>query len=144
VLLPDVNVFIYAFRSDTPRHDEYRAWLETSLSGPESVGVSEAVLSSLVRITTNHRIFREPSTLTRSLAFCTVVLDAPSAVAVRPGSRNWDVFATLCVDGGATGNLVPDAYLAALAVEHGATLVSTDRGMRRWPGLAIRHPLDER
>jgi toxin-antitoxin system PIN domain toxin len=143
VLLPDVNVFVYAFRSDTPRHDDYRQWLEAKLSGHEPIGVSEAVLSSLIRVTTNHRIFREPSTLTRSISFCTEVLDAPGAVALRPGTRNWELFTTLCEGGGAIGNLVPDAYLAALALEHGATLVSTDRGMRRWPGLAIRHPLDD-
>jgi toxin-antitoxin system PIN domain toxin len=96
----------------------------------------------IVRIVTNHRIFREPSPLPLALEFCSAVLDAPPAVAVRSGDRHWHLFARLCRDGGATGNLIPDADLVALALEHGATLISTDRGMLRWPGLTVRHPLE--
>jgi toxin-antitoxin system PIN domain toxin len=77
------------------------------------------------------------------LAFCAAVLDAPSAVPVRPGVRHWPIFAGLCHDVGARGNLVPDAYLAALALEHGATWVTTDRGFARFPGLRWRTPLTD-
>ena len=141
MLLPDVNIFVHAFRTDTERHSEYRNWIEAQLSGAEPVGVGEAVLASVVRIVTNHRIFREPSPLPLALEFCAAVRGAPAAVVVRPSDRHWELFDRLCRDGGATGNLVPDADLAALAIEHGATLISTDRGMLRWPGLAVRHPL---
>lgn len=142
VLLPDVNVFVYAFRADVPHHIEYRTFLQDRLAGDEPVGVSEAVLSSVVRITTNHRIFVEPSSLRRALDFCDAVLAAPAAIPVRAGSRHWALFTGLCVDGGASGNLVPDAYLAALSLEQGATLVTSDRGLHRWPGVTIVHPLD--
>lgn len=141
MLLPDVNVFVGAFRGDTERHAEYLGWLETHLSGTEPIGISEIVLSSVIRITTNHRVFRQPSRLATVLGFCSAVRHAPAAVALRPGARNWDLFTDLCTAGGASGNLVPDAYLAALALEHGATLVTADRGMGRWPGVDVRHPL---
>jgi len=142
VLIPDVSVFVYAARNDVARHVEFREWLESRLSGPESVGVSETVLASVIRITTNRRIFREPSTLDEILEFTGAVLDAPAAVALRPGARHWELFTTLCRTGGAKGDLVPDAYLSALAIESGATLFTADRGMRRWPGVQVRHPFD--
>jgi hypothetical protein len=142
VLIPDVDVFVYAARSDVGRHEEFREWLESTLSGTESVGVSESVLASVIRITTNRRIFRRPSTLDEILEFTGAVLDAPAAVALRPGPRHWELFTTLCRAGGAKGDLVPDAFLSALAIESGATLVTADRGMRRWPGVRVRHPFD--
>jgi toxin-antitoxin system PIN domain toxin len=142
VLIPDVDVFVYAARSDVGRHQEFREWLESTLSGTESVGVSESVLASVIRITTNRRIFCRPSTLDEILEFTGAVLDAPSAVALRPGPRHWELFTTLCRAGGAKGDLVPDAFLSALAIESGATLVTADQGMRRWPGVRVRHPFD--
>lgn len=142
MLLADVNAFIYAHRPESPRHDEHRAWLEESLAGDEPFGVSELVLSSFVRIVSHHRIYREPTPTEAALGFCAAVLDAPSAVSVRPGPRHWSIFTRLCDEAAARGNLVPDAYLAALAIEHGATWVSTDRGFARFPGLRWRPPLD--
>jgi len=142
VLLPDVNIYVYAFRVESTRHRDYRAWLIDRLAGDEPVGVSEAVLGSVVRITTNHRVFAHPSSLSEALSFCTAVLGSPMALPVRAGPRHWELFAGLGVAGGARGNLVPDAQLAALAIEHGATLVTDDRGMHRWPGVDILHPLD--
>lgn len=142
MLLPDVNIFVFAFRREAERHQEYRTWLMERLAGDEPVGVSEVVLSSLVRITTNHRVFTRPTSLADALAFCDAVLRSPMALPVRAGPRHWGLFTGLCTAGRATGNLVPDAYLAALALEQGATLVTDDRGMHRWPGVAVRHPLD--
>lgn len=141
MLLADVNVFRYAHRPESPRHQECRAWLEEALHGVESFGVSEAVLASVVRIATHHRVYREPSPPGVALAFCETVLHAPSAVRIRPGARHWDIFATLCRQAAVRGNLVPDAYLAALALEHGATWVTTDRGFARFPGLRWTTPL---
>ena len=143
MLLPDVNIYVTAFRVDTVRHGAYRAWLTDHLAGDEPVGVSEVVLSSFVCITTNHRVFPQPASLQEALAFCDSVLRSPTALPVRAGPRHWDLFTGLCVSGGATGNFVPDAYLAALALEQRATLVTDDRGMHRWPGVDILHPLDE-
>ena len=103
--------------------------------------MSELVLSAVIRIVTNHRVFREPTSPSDAVAFCQAVRAAPSATPLRPGARHWDIFSRLCTDVGARGDLVPDAYHAALAIEHGATLVTTDRGFARFPGLRWRLPL---
>ncbi len=144
LLLADVNAFIYAHRAESPRAAEHRGWLESALAGDEPFGVSELVLSTFLRIVTNHRIYREPTSPALALSFCSTVLEARSAVRVRPGARHWDIFSGLCEAVGARGNVVPDAYLAALAVEHGATWVTTDRGFGRFPGLRWRTPLEPR
>jgi len=142
VLLADVNPFIYAHRPESERHDEYRQWLAAALSGPEPFGVSELVLAAFLRIVTNHRVYRDPTPPDAAIEFCSVILDAPSAVAVRPGIRHWPVFVDLCRATTARANVIPDAYHAALAIEHGATWVTTDRGFARFPGLRWHHPLD--
>lgn len=141
VLLADVNAFIYAHRAESPRAEEHRAWLTDALTGDEPFGVSELVLSSFLRIVTNHRVYREPTPLDIALAFCQAVLDAPAAVRVQPSKRHWGIFRRLCSSVGARGNLVPDAYLAALAIESGATWVTTDHGFARFPNLTWRTPL---
>lgn len=141
MLLADVNAFVYAHRPESPRAKEHRTWLQDALAGTEPFGVSELVLSAFLRIVTNHRVFREPTPPQTALSFCSVVLDAPSSVPVRPGVRHWGIFAELCTAVGARGNTVPDAYLAALAMEHGATWVTTDRDFARFPGLRWRTPL---
>jgi uncharacterized protein len=142
MLVADVNAFIYAHRRESPKTDEHLAWLQDVLNGPEPFGVSELVLSAFVRIVTNHRVYREPTPPDTALAFCEAVLAAPSAVPVRPGPRHWGIFTDLCRATGARGNVVPDAYLAAIAVEYGATWVTTDRGFARFPGLRWRTPLE--
>ena len=141
MLLVDVNVLVHAFRADLPRHEEFRAWLESRLLGVEPVGVSELVLSGVLRIVTNHRVFREPSTPEKALGFCDAVRNAPSAIPVRPGPRHWDIFAGLCRSVRARANLVPDAYHAALAIELGATWVSDDLDFGKFPGLRWTRPL---
>jgi len=142
VLLADVNAFIYAHRPESPRATEHRDWLTKALHGDEPFGVSEQVLSSFLRIVTNHRVYVEPTPTCTALAFCDAVLAAPAAVPVRPGARHWSIFRKLCHDASARGNLVPDAFLAALAIEQGATWVTTDRGFARFPGLRWRVPLE--
>lgn len=141
MLLADVNVFLYAHRRESPRAEEHQAWLTAALTGDEPFGVSESVLASFVRIVTHHRVYREPTPPDVALRFCAAVLAAPAALAVRAGPRHWDLFDRLCRDVGARGNVVPDAYLAALAIEHGATWVTTDHGFARFPGLRWRPPL---
>jgi hypothetical protein len=141
MLLPDVNVYLYAMREESPDHGAYREWLEDRLGGVEPVGVSELVLSAFLRIVTNHRVYNEPTALTTAIEFCRVVLDAPAAVPVRPGLRHWPIFLDLCHRSGARANQVPDAYLAALALESGATMITADQGMHRYAGLRVAHPL---
>ena len=142
MLLPDVNVCVYAIREDSPDHEAYRSWLTDALNGDEPVGVSELVLSGVIRIITNHRIFREPSTTQQALGACGELRSGPVAVPLLPGKRHWEIFDSLCRQTSAKGNAVPDAYHAALAIENGATLITADRGFARFPGLRWRHPFD--
>lgn len=140
MLLPDVNVLVYAFRVDTEHHDRDRTWLTTAINGDEPVGVSELVMSSFLRLVTNHRVFVNPSGLVRAIEFCDALLSAPAVVPVRAGERHWARFCGLCRAAGVHGNLVPDAYLAALALDIGATVVTSDAGFRRFPGLRVVTP----
>jgi toxin-antitoxin system PIN domain toxin len=138
----DVNVLVHAFRPDTDRHAEYRSWLERQASGPEAFGVSELVLSGFLRVVTHPRVFDPPSSLSDSLQAAQQIISQPNCVALRPGGRHWKIFTDLCLATEATGNVVPDAFHAALAIEHGCEFVTTDRDFRRFPGLRWRHPLD--
>jgi toxin-antitoxin system PIN domain toxin len=142
MLCPDVNVFLYAFRRDSAAHVEYADWLQDAMTGNEPVGVSELVLSAVVRLATHHRIFRQPSPVVEALQFCDAIRIAPSAVLLRPGAKHWGIFARLCREAGVTANLVPDAYHAALAIENGAIWVTNDRGYARFPTLRWRTPFD--
>lgn len=142
MLLCDVNVLVYAHRADTADHGRYRDWLEHALATEPAFGVSELVLSGFVRIVTHPRIFQDPSPIESALSFAATLRDHPIAIAVFPGLQHWEIFARLCGAAGAKGNLVADAYLAALAIESGTEWVTTDRDYARFPGLRCRHPFD--
>lgn len=141
MLLPDVNVLVYAHRQDSPDHDRYRNWLEGVLNGDEPFGIAELVLSGFLRIVTHPRVFRAPTPLNVAFAFVQQVRTHSSCVIVQPGPRHWAIFDQLCRATNATGNLIPDAYLAALAIESANDWITTDRGFARFPGLRWRHPL---
>jgi hypothetical protein len=141
VFLIDTNVLIYAHRVDAPQHDRYRAWPETLLGSDTAFGISDLILSRFLRIVTHPRVFRDPTPLDAALAFTTEVREHPNGVSIAPGERHWDIFQRLCRAVDARGNLVPDAFLAALAIESGAEWVTTDRDYARFPGLRWRHPL---
>jgi hypothetical protein len=141
VILCDVNVLLYAFRADSERHDEFRDWLTQRLTGPENVGVSELVMSGLVRIATHPRVYRYPSSSAEAFAFTEAVRARPNTVPVAPGPRHWSIFRDLCERTEARGNLVRDAYFAALAIEWGCEWMTTDRDYARFPGLKWAHPL---
>ncbi len=141
MLLTDVNVLVYAHRQDAPDHGSFRSWLENLLEGPEAYGVSDLVLSGVTRVVTHPRIFDPPSTPDQALSFVTSIRSRANAVPVAPGRRHWGIFLDLCRRSDARGNLVPDAYLAALAIETGSEWITTDRDYARFPGLRWRHPL---
>jgi len=140
LILPDVNVLIYAFRSDTDRHADYKAWLEDTVSGQAAYGISPQVLGSVMRICTHPRIFVRPSPLEHTLEFCRALLGHPNATVLAPRERHWDVFESLCRQSGATGNLLQDAWFAALAIESGCEWITTDRDYARFKGLKWRLP----
>jgi toxin-antitoxin system PIN domain toxin len=141
VILCDVNVLVYAHKEGAERHDEYRAWLQHAMNGDEAFGVSDLVLSSVLRIVTHPRVFDPPSTWDRAREFADAVRSAPSSVLIAPGPRHWQIFTELADKAGVRGNLVPDAYLAALAIESGSEWITADRGFARYRGLRFRHPL---
>jgi len=141
VLLPDVNVLIYAHRAESPEHDAYARWLTMMATAQEPFGLSELVLSGVVRIVTNPRVFKTPTPLEIALAFTDSLLGRPNAVRLRPGRRHFEIFEDLCRQTNASGKLVADAYHAALALEHGCEWVTTDADFGRFPGLRWRHPL---
>jgi predicted nucleic acid-binding protein len=124
MLLPDVNVFVYAFRPDSQQHDRYRHWLEDLINGESAYGCSAT-----------------PSPSAEALGFAEVIRDQPQCVRVTPSERHWALFRRLSEQADARGNLVPDAYFAALAIESGCEWVTTDRDYSRFPGLRWRHPL---
>ena len=142
MILCDVNVLINAYRPDVPDHARWRAWLQGQLGSDEAFAVSPLVLSAFTRIVTNRRAFIEPDSVEGALGFCESLLSAPHAIVVTEGRRHWEIFTGLCRKAEAKGNLVPDAYLAALAIEHGCEWISADRDFARFPGLRWRHPLD--
>ncbi len=144
MILPDVNVLVYAHRRDAADHDRYREWMVAIQGGAASYALSGLVLSAFIRIVTNPRVLRDPTPLLQALAFASEVRDQENCVVITPGARQWQIFADLCVSVSARGNMIPDAYLAALAIESGCEWVTTDRDYARFPGLRWRHPLAEK
>jgi toxin-antitoxin system PIN domain toxin len=141
MILTDVNVLVYAHREDTPDHAAYLQWLEALINGDQAYGYSELVLSGFLRVVTHPRIFDPPSGLADALAFAEEIRGQPNAVPIVPGPRHWEIFTGLCERSHARGNLIPDAYFAALAIESGSEWISTDGDYARFPGLTWRHPL---
>lgn len=142
MVLPDVNVLVYAHREETADHAACRDWLEGTVNGDEAYAMSDIVLSGFIRVVTHPKVFKHPSRGADAFAFAEQLRRQPGCVRVEPGPRHWDVFRRLCVESGAKGNLVPDAYLAALAIESGCEWISTDRDFSRFKGLRWRHPLE--
>ena len=141
MVLPDVNVLVYAHREDSAQHAGCREWVEAVINGNEAFGLSELVLSAFVRVVTHPKVFAKPSPLADALEFTEQLRARPNGIPVAPGPRHWDIFRALCIQAGAKGNLVPDAYLAAMAIESGCEWISTDRDFSRFKGLRWRHPL---
>ena len=138
--LPDVNVLIYAFRKDVPQHSLCNTWLTGVVAGDGRFGLSRLALAALVRITTNRRSYREPSSLAEAFTFCDYLLSQPNCQVVEPGERHWSIFQRLCHDTDTRGPRVTDAWFAALAIEWGCEWVTLDRDFARFPGLKWRVP----
>ena len=141
MIVPDVNVLIYAFREDQPDHRRYRDWLTGALVADEPVALPGCVLSGFMRIVTNPRVFAPATPPDEAARYVEALRSAPAAVTPRLGESHVTTFLRLCVEVNAKGNLVSDAFLAAIAIELDALLVTTDRDFARFPGLRWRHPL---
>lgn len=140
MVLPDVNVLVYAFREDTPDHTRYADWVSAMMNGPQAFGLADQVLSGFLRITTHPGIYNAPSTINGALRFVEQLTGLSHCVRIAPGPRHWRIFVDLCRSAGVRGNLVPDAYLAAMAIESGCEWITADRGFARFPGLKWRTP----
>ena len=141
MILMDVNVLVYAHREDVIDHIAYREWLESIINGNTKYGFSELVLSGFIRIVTHPKIFETPSSLDQALTFANQIRISNQAVCIAPGSKYWSIFLHCVESINATGNNVPDAYHAALALEWDCQWVTTDKGFRRFKGLSVKHPL---
>lgn len=141
MILPDVNVLIYAFRSDAENHAIYKEWLESVINDNAPYGISPQVLSSVVRICTHRKIYARPSSMTDVFAFCRTLVEQPNATVVVPRERHWSIFERLCIECRANGNLAQDAWFAALAIESGCEWITEDRDYARFSGLRWRTPL---
>jgi len=140
VILPDVNILVHTFRRDSSDHSLCRRCIEGVLESGARFGVSPLVLSGFLRVVTHPRVFAQPSALAESIGFCEALLAQPNCVLVEPGPVHWSLFTQLCRDADARGNLVPDAWFAALAIESACEWITLDRDFARFPGLRWRTP----
>ena len=140
MILPDVNVLIYAFRPEVPEHPRCRQWLQEVVDGDARFGISPLALAAVVRVTTNRRAYPTPSSLDDAFRFSDYLLGQPHCQIVEPGERHWDIFRRLCIETQTRGPIVTDAWYAALAIESGCEWITLDRDFARFPGLRWRLP----
>jgi toxin-antitoxin system PIN domain toxin len=141
LIIVDANILLYAHDSRSPRYERARAWLEDVMNGEEEVGLSLATLLAFLRVGTNPSLFPNPLTSDEAISVVTTWLDLQSVRLVQPTDLHWSTLEEVCRAGQARGPLLMDAHLAALALEHGATLCTTDRDFARFPRLKIFNPL---
>jgi uncharacterized protein len=143
LILFDVNVLVLAHRRDQDEHDVVRSWLEREVNSERPFALADVVSAGFIRLVTNPRIYARPSSLETAAAFVDGLVDQPTCLITSAGTRHWPIFRNLLRDADARGNLVPDAHLAAIAIEHGATIATRDRGFARFPGVRWIDPLNE-
>jgi uncharacterized protein len=142
MILVDVNVLVYAHRQDAPDHASHFRWWRERVGSDQAFGVASLVFSGFLRIVTHPRVFTPPSPLETAVRFVHDIRARPNYVEVKPGPRHGEIFLKLCRAANAKGNLIPDAYLAAMAIESGSEWITTDRDYSRFPGLRWRLPLE--
>jgi uncharacterized protein len=143
VILVDANILIYAHVGSLPHHQSARSWLDRELSGNAPVGLPWASILAFLRVVTNPRIFEHPESIIDAWRQVRAWLSCDVAWTPQPAERYADVLGEMLAVGGVQGNLVPDAHLAALAIEHGLLLCSADSDFARFPGLRWTNPLTD-
>lgn len=141
MILCDANLLLYAYNSSAPEHPKAKAWLEKSLSSNRPFGLCWATIGAFLRLTTNRAVFPAPLSIDAAARAVDAWLARPMVVMVEPGPGYWQIARPLLETANARGPLVADALLAALALEHGATLATHDRDFRRFEGLELFDPL---
>lgn len=132
MILPDLNILLYAYDADSPFHEDAKEWLENALSESEPVALSWHTIIGFLRIGTNPRVFKMPLTVTEAIEIVEEWLACPVVKIALPTTRHWEILQDMLQTGQAAGNLISDAHLAALAIEKGASLVTTDKDFARF------------
>ena len=143
MILLDANLLLYAYDIESPVHERARAWLEETFVTEDEIGIALTSLLAFLRIGTDARAFREPMTIVQASEIVMSWLARPNVGIVQPTRRHFEVMDDLARSGKAKGPLMMDAHIAALALEHGATLLTSDRDFVRFPGLRVEDPLAE-
>ena len=141
MILVDANLLLYAYDSESPHHEASRQWLETEFSSGRPVGFGLVTLLAFVRIASDRRIYTRPLTPAAGCLLINEWLSQPNVRLLQPGPRSWTLLSELCEEGQAKGAIVMDAHLAALALEHGASIATTDRDFMRFPEVEIVNPV---
>ena len=141
MILIDANLLLYAYDPSSPHHEASRDWLETNFSRRELIGLAWSTILAFLRISTSPRPLEHPLSTLEAVAIVSEWLNRPVVTLLSPGERHWEILRGLLTHGQAQGPLVMDAHLAALAIEHGATLATTDKDFTRFPGLRLLNPL---
>lgn len=142
MIVPDVNILVYALQPQSVRHQAYKDWLDAAIARDEPIALDDSVTTGFLRLATNSRVFDEPESIEAALAVLASVATRPIVLRLESSPNRWSIFEQLCGTVGATGSDIPDAYLAAACIDAGATLITADTGFGRFPGLRWRHPLD--
>jgi uncharacterized protein len=141
LILVDANVLLYAYNSGAPQHGRCRGWLDEALAGPAPLAFSWLTVLAFLRLSTQVRVFQVPMPMSDATGAVSEWFAMPNVVMLDPGERYWEILAQLINTGQVRGPLVTDAAIAALALEHGAALCTTDRDFRRFDGLRLIDPL---
>ncbi len=139
--LVDVNLLVYAYNKTSPQHTEARLWFEDLISRRQSILLPWHSILGFLRIATNPRSAANPFSQEDAAAIVDEWLSHGFITVLHPGEGHWEILRTLLIEGQCRGQLIPDAHLAALAIEHGATLATHDRGFARFAGLDVFYPL---
>lgn len=140
-MILDANILIYAHNEDAPEFKKSNRWLSEAMSGNEVVGLSWLVILAFLRISTSNRLFSTPLTIGEAQSVIDKFLGSPNVEVINATDNHWAVLQTVIKDGQVKGPLVMDAHLAALCIEHNATLATNDRDFARFPGLKTINPL---
>ncbi|MBI5481463.1 MAG: type II toxin-antitoxin system VapC family toxin [Deltaproteobacteria bacterium] len=143
MILLDANVLLYAYDETSPHHERARVWLERTLAAPAPVGLPWATVLAFLRISTNARALQRPLTLEAAIGIVDSWFEQPCVTLVAPGPQHYRILCDLLRNAQAKGPLVTDAHLAALALEHGAAVATSDRDFSRFSGLRVVNPLLE-
>lgn len=140
MIVIDANMLLYAYDENDPRHAAASPWFQTQMSETVEIGLSLVAILAFLRISTDHRVFRQPRPVATALAIVDSWLAHPNVRLLEPTRRHWTTLRDVAAGGQARGPQLMDAHLAALAIEHGATLATADRGFARYPGLRTIDP----